>query len=53
MLILENLNLGIKSEDEQHIVRYDLKGSELNRFVKDTTGISQKSTVMQDSNFLF
>jgi hypothetical protein len=33
--ITENLNFGIKPEDEAHIVRYDLKGSTLNRFVKD------------------
>lgn len=32
--ITENLNFGIKPEDEGHIVRYDLKGSTLNRFVK-------------------
>ena len=32
--ITENLNYGIKPEDEGHIVRYDLKGSTLNRFVK-------------------
>ena len=54
VLILENLNLGIKQEDEQNIVRYDLKGSELNRFVKDASSLSHiKPTVMQDSNFLF
>jgi 1-phosphatidylinositol-3-phosphate 5-kinase len=33
ILVQENLNLGITSADEKHIVRYDLKGSESNRFV--------------------
>jgi len=33
ILVLENLNLGIKPSDEENIVRYDLKGSELNRLV--------------------
>jgi len=32
--ITENLNFGIKPQDEHHIIRYDLKGSTLNRFVK-------------------
>lgn len=36
ILVLENLNLGIKPDDEKHIVRYDLKGSELNRFIRET-----------------
>jgi len=31
--VLENLNLGIETGDEQHVVRYDLKGSEINRLV--------------------
>lgn len=32
--ITENLNYGLKKEDEPHLIRYDLKGSTLNRFVK-------------------
>jgi len=53
ILVLENLNLGIKPHEETHIVRYDLKGSELNRFVKEIHNASQgPSIVLQDSNFL-
>lgn len=33
LLIQENLNLGITEEDEKHIMRYDLKGSQINRLV--------------------
>ena len=47
LFITENLNFGIKPEDESHIVRYDLKGSKLNRFVQ-----SQEKTVLHDNNFL-
>ena len=31
----ENLNYGLTEEDEKHLIRYDLKGSTLNRFVQD------------------
>lgn len=49
MLVLENLNLGISPAEEKHVVRYDLKGSELNRFIK----IADNDSVVQlDSNFL-
>lgn len=34
ILVLENLNLGISPTEEKNVVRYDLKGSELNRFIK-------------------
>jgi 1-phosphatidylinositol-3-phosphate 5-kinase len=46
--ITENLNFGIKPEDEPHIVRYDLKGSTLNRFVK---GNNEMNKVLHDNNF--
>lgn len=46
-ILLENLNLGISPDEEEHTIRYDLKGSEMNRFVK------QDSSVLLDSNFLF
>lgn len=47
VLVLENLGQGIKSIDEPHIVRYDLKGSESNRFIE---GLNP--SVNLDSNFL-
>lgn len=34
IFVSENLNLGITNEEEADIVRYDLKGSEKNRFVQ-------------------
>jgi len=34
LYITENLNFGIKPSDEKNILRYDLKGSTVNRFVK-------------------
>jgi len=47
ILVLENLNLGIKPSDEKNIVRYDLKGSELNRLVKESLEMSDgPSTVL-------
>jgi len=46
--VTENLNFGIKPEDEPHIVRYDLKGSTLNRFVK---GNNERNKVLHDNNF--
>lgn len=47
LFITENLNFGIKPEDESHIMRYDLKGSKVNRFVQ-----SSEKTVLHDNNFL-
>ena len=41
ILVLENLNLGIKPEEEPHIVRYDLKGSKKNRFIDGNENLSQ------------
>ena len=35
VFVSENLNYGLAEEDERHIIRYDLKGSTLNRFVMD------------------
>lgn len=35
IFVIENLNFGIGNEDEKHIIRYDLKGSTLNRFVQE------------------
>lgn len=47
--VSENLNFGIKPEDEEHIIRYDLKGSSLNRFVKN----KDPNVVLHDNNFLW
>lgn len=47
VLVLENLGQGINQADEPYIVRYDLKGSESNRFVD-----CNNSSVFLDSNFL-
>lgn len=47
VLVLENLNLGINPSDEKYIMRYDLKGSEVNRFVNKS-----EAKVHLDSNFL-
>lgn len=33
VFVIENLNYGLTAEDEKHLIRYDLKGSTLNRFV--------------------
>jgi 1-phosphatidylinositol-3-phosphate 5-kinase len=52
--ITENLNFGIKPEDEPHIIRYDLKGSTLNRFVKKQVGTAPTDlsrVVLHDNNF--
>ena len=35
LYVTENLNFGIKPEDEEKIHRFDLKGSTKNRFVKN------------------
>ena len=43
------MNFGIEPEDEDHIVRFDLKGSELNRFVKNT----DQHAVLHDNNFKY
>lgn len=50
--ITENLNFGIKPEDEGHIIRYDLKGSNLNRFVKNKENKDSNRVVLHDNNFL-
>ena len=54
-LVSENLNLGIKKEDEQNIIRYDLKGSENNRLVNPPIGLDglPERVVLLDNNFLF
>ena len=52
--ITENLNYGIKPEDEFHILRYDLKGSTVNRFVKkQSKDVSEARRVLHDNNFQF
>ena len=48
IFVSENLNLGIESED--FIQRFDLKGSQLNRFSK---GDVDRSQVKLDSDFLY
>ena len=35
VFVSENLNYGLTEEDEKNLIRYDLKGSTLNRFVQD------------------
>jgi hypothetical protein len=35
IFVSENLNYGLTEADEQNLIRYDLKGSTLNRFVQD------------------
>ena len=52
LYITENLNFGIKPEDESHIIRYDLKGSSLNRFVKNKENKDSGRAVLHDNNFL-
>mmetsp|Transcript_4753 Transcript_4753/g.3278 ORF Transcript_4753/g.3278 Transcript_4753/m.3278 type:complete len:116 (+) Transcript_4753:1365-1712(+) len=47
---MENMNAGISEKDEDHIIRFDLKGSVINRFVK-VNGSS--NVVMQDNNYMF
>jgi 1-phosphatidylinositol-3-phosphate 5-kinase len=50
--ITENLNYGIKPENEIHILRYDLKGSTVNRFVKkQNKDMSEARRVLHDNNF--
>ena len=46
------MNFGLKPEDEAHIIRYDLKGSNLNRFVKNKDNAFSKA-VLHDNNFLY
>eukprot|EP00349_Pseudokeronopsis_sp_Brazil_P010858 CAMPEP_0202979302 /NCGR_PEP_ID=MMETSP1396-20130829/85490_1 /ASSEMBLY_ACC=CAM_ASM_000872 /TAXON_ID= /ORGANISM="Pseudokeronopsis sp., Strain Brazil" /LENGTH=189 /DNA_ID=CAMNT_0049718665 /DNA_START=302 /DNA_END=871 /DNA_ORIENTATION=- len=49
--VMENLNFGIPAEKEdKFIVRYDLKGSSLNRFIKNTYN---GKLVQHDNNFLY
>lgn len=54
-LVSENLNLGIKKEDEQNIIRYDLKGSENNRLATPPIGPDglPERVVLLDNNFLY
>jgi len=33
VFVTENMNYGLTEEDEKHIIRYDLKGSRMKRFV--------------------
>jgi hypothetical protein len=52
--ITKNLNYGIKPEDEFHILRYDLKGSTVNRFVKKhNKDVSEARRVLHENNFQF
>jgi hypothetical protein len=52
--ITENLNYEIKAEDEFHILRYDLKGSTVNQFVKkQTKDVSEARRVLHENNFQF
>lgn len=54
VLVSENLNLGLKKEDEPNIVRFDLKGSENNRLVMPKVGKDgPEPTVLLDNNFLY
>ena len=54
IFVYENLNLGITPEDEQNMVRFDLKGSEIHRLVNIPMGENgPEKVVMQDSNFLY
>lgn len=53
LYITENLNFGIKPEDELNIIRYDLKGSSINRFIhKKKESKETGRAVMHDNNFL-
>lgn len=54
ILVSENLNLGLKKEDEPNIIRYDLKGSENNRLVTPPMGPDgPERVVLLDNNFLY
>ena len=55
ILVSENLNLGLKKEDEANIIRFDLKGSENNRLVTPTIGTDglPERVVLLDNNFLY
>ena len=55
ILVSENLNLGIKKEDESNIIRFDLKGSENNRLVTPPMGPDGRPerVVLLDNNFLY
>lgn len=44
---MENLNYLIKTKNA-NIVTYDLKGSEINRYIKT----KENSTVLMDTNFM-
>ena len=55
ILVSENLNLGLKKEDEPNIIRFDLKGSENNRLVTPPIGPDGRPerVVLLDNNFLY
>jgi len=55
ILVSENLNLGLKKEDEPNIIRFDLKGSENNRLVTPPMGEDgiPERVVLLDNNFLY
>ena len=55
ILVSENLNLGLKKEDEPNIIRFDLKGSENNRLVTPPMGPDGRPerVVLLDNNFLY
>lgn len=46
------MNFGLKPEEENSIIRYDLKGSNLNRFVKNKDTTMNKA-VLHDTNFVY
>ena len=54
-MVSENLNLGLKKEDEPNIIRFDLKGSENNRLVTPPMGPDGRPerVVLLDNNFLY
>jgi len=45
---MENLNLGLENSDNNEIMRYDLKGSELKRYILRE---NQAGKVLLDTNF--
>ena len=55
ILASENLNLGLKPEDEPNLIRFDLKGSENNRLATPPIGPDGRleRVVLLDSNFLY
>lgn len=55
ILVSENLNLGLKKEDEANVIRFDLKGSENNRLATPQMQPdgSLERRVLLDNNFLY